>query len=404
MLTKRVTLSLTSSAHFINDGNVIILPIVYAFLASQFGFSNFIVGLLGAIFFAVSALASPVVSHLADRSERPLRLMGLGIFIWVIGLDFFGISIAYLNHNIYLIFLSVFLCGFASAFYHPLGGTAVSEAYGGNAGKALGINGSFGSIGRALYPTLTLLLFDFLGQSTVNMFETIAIISFISFIDAIPALFSDFPADEPAPKAEKINNNNNNNHTTNSIIYIIILLTVITIIRSLFTQGVGNFLPILLVDQGYDYNSTLGFILTVTLAPAVLGQPFFGYLSDKYDRRYLFGLSNIGSAISFYLFLTIPSLIWLISFGFFTYSLFPLTISLIGDVVPKKSSNLSSGIVWGIGASGGGALGPLVVGILTEFMSLSSSLKVITVLGFLSGFLVVLIPKTQKRGKTPMFK
>ena len=233
------------------------------------------------------------------------------------------------------------------------------------------------------------------------MFETIVIISFISLIDALPSLFSGHPSDEPAPKAV---NNSNNNSKVNSVMYVIFVLTFITILRSVFTQGVGNFLPTLLVRQGYDFSTTLGFVLTVSLAPAVFGQPIFGYLSDKYDRRYLFGLSNIGSAFFFYLFLTIPSIIWLVGFGFFTYSLFPLTISLIGDVVPKKSSNLSSGIVWGLGASGGGALGPLVVGFLTNYMFLNSALLAVTVLGFFSGFLVVFIPKTEKRGKTPMFK
>ena len=400
MSSKTITLSLTSTAHFINDGNVIILPIIYAFLLRQFGITNFIVGLLGALFFLISALASPVVSFLADRSHRPIRIMGLGILLWTIGLDLLGISIAYLNHNIFLIGASVFVCGFASAFYHPLGGTAVSEAYGGNAGTALGINGSMGSIGRALYPTLILFLFEFLGQTINNMFETIVIISIIALIDALPPLFYGYPMDEPAPKA--VSKNGNGNY--NTVYFIIFLLTFITIIRSLFTQGVVNFLPILLVNIGYDYNSTLGLAITIAVAPAIIGQPIFGILSDKYDRRLLFGLSNIGSALSFYMFLTIPKIIWLIGFGFFTFSLFPLTISLIGDVVPKGSSNLSSGIVWGIGASGGGALGPFIVGILTEFMTLTSALLIITVLGFLSGLLVVFIPKTEKRGKTPMFK
>lgn len=400
MLTKRLTLALTSSAHFINDGNVIILPVIYAFLAHQFGYSDFIVGLLGAVFFAVSALSSPVVSYMADHVHRPLRLMGFGILMWTVGLDLLGISIAYLNHNVFLVGISVVVAGFASAFYHPLGGTAVSEAYGGNAGSALGINGSLGSIGRAIYPALTLFIFDILGQSTVNMFETIVIISVIALLDALPSLLSGYPSDEPAHKMES----SNGNSRVNSVAYVIFILTFITILRSIFAQGVTNFLPTLLVRQGYSYSGTLGFVLTVTLAPAILGQPIFGYLSDKFDRRYLFGLSNMGSALSFYLFLTIPSIIWLVGFGFFTFSLFPLTISLIGDVVPKKSSNLSSGIVWGIGASGGGALGPLIVGVLSEFMTLTTALVVVSALGFISGFLVVFIPKTEKRSKTPMFK
>ena len=79
-------------------------------------------------------------------------------------------------------------------------------------------------------------------------------------------------------------------------------------------------------------------------------------------------------------------------------------LSLIGDLVPKGNSNLASGVVWGIGSSGGGAIGPVVVGFLAGFIGLSSSLLSVAILGFISGLLVYFIPKSEKRTKTPMFK
>ena len=401
-ISEKGTLLLTSTAHGINDGNNIALPVIYAYMASTFSFSLFYIGLFGGIFWAISALASPVVSYLADRSGNSIRVMGLGILLWGFGLDLFGIGLWLFNSNLLIIGASVVICGFSSAFYHPLGGTAVSKAYGGNAGTALGINGSMGSIGRALYPSLTLILFGILGNSPISMAETIFIISLVAILNAIPSLMS-----VPVVNDEKLANNNKSdieNSVKNKIVVVILFLTFITFMRSVFTQGVTQFLPTLLVsDFHYDFNSNFGFILTVTLAPPILGQPIFGLLSDKFDRRLLFGLSNIGSAISFLLFLEIPNLIWLIIFGFFTYSLFPLMISLIGDLIPKSSSNMSSGVVWGIGSAGGGALGPTIVGIFAGFMGLTSALLSVVVLGFLSGLLVVFIPKSQKRSKTKLF-
>lgn len=78
-------------------------------------------------------------------------------------------------------------------------------------------------------------------------------------------------------------------------------------------------------------------------------------------------------------------------------------LSLIGDLVPKNNSNMSSGIIWGIGAAGGGALGPFLVGTLSSFTNLTASLMVVTILGFFSGILVVFIPKSEKRSKTKLF-
>ena len=392
-------LILTSSGHFINDGNNIIMSLIYAFMVSPFGFSTLLIGILIGAFNIISAFASPVVSYLADRTGNPLRVMGLGILLWGIGLIFLGISIAYFDLNILLVSLSVVFCGFSSAFYHPLGGTAVSMTYGGNAGSALGMNGSFGSIGRALYPTLLLFLFDVLGHSTLSMFYTLIIISLISIGNALPALLAKPPENNIVKKESS-----SSVTATQSAMFFVFILTFITFLRSAFTVGVTNFLPTLLVlDFHYVYGSDLGFILTVTLAPPILGQPLLGYLTDKYDRRLLYGLSNIGSAISFLLFLTYPSVIWLMVYGFFTYSLFPLTISLIGDLVPKQSSNLSSGIVWGIGSSGGGAFGPILVGLLSGSIGLILSLLIMSILGFISGILVVLIPKSTKRSKVALF-
>lgn len=403
LITKRITLTLTSTAHAINDGNTILLPVIYAYMASTFGLSTIMIGILGGVFWGVSALAAPVVSYLADKSHNSIRIMGLGILIWGFGLDIFGVSIIYFNANLVIIFASVIITGFAFAFYHPLGGTAVSQMYGGNAGAALGLNGSMGSVGRALYPSLIIILFEFLGSTNNSMGLAIFIISLITLFNAIPSLLSRPEIDygEKAKKKEE----EMDPKVKRSLYVVIALLTIITVFRSVFTQGVTQFLPTLLtLDLGYQYNTNLGFILTVTLAPPILGQPLFGYLSDMFDRRLLFGISNIGSAISFYLFLVYPNIIWLISYGFFTYSLFPLMLSLIGDLVPKGNSNLASGIVWGIGSSGGGAIGPVIVGFLAGVIGLSTSLLAVTVLGFLSGLLVYFIPKSEKRSKTPLFR
>ncbi|MEM3516037.1 MAG: MFS transporter, partial [Saccharolobus sp.] len=75
---KRQILLLTSISHFINDGNSWFLPVTFTFLIEYLGISKLLVGILGSVFFAVSALASPLVTRIADKTESYSNMMGIG--------------------------------------------------------------------------------------------------------------------------------------------------------------------------------------------------------------------------------------------------------------------------------------------------------------------------------------
>jgi MFS family permease len=100
---------------------------------------------------------------------------------------------------------------------------------------------------------------------------------------------------------------------------------------------------------------------------AVIGQPFFGLLVDRLDKRWVLAFSSLGSAISILAYLAVSGAGWagegwLFAFGFFTFSGFPLLLSLVSDYVPRRSSSLANALVWGFGSTAGGALGPVLVG------------------------------------------
>lgn len=349
---KQRILTLTSISHFINDGNTWFLPVAFTFLIEYLGVLKVLIGILGGIFFGVSALASPLVTRIADKINLHSKIMGIGILLWGLSLILFGLSIQ-INSLPFIIF-SVALSGFASAFYHPLGAAMLSITYKGSAGIALGINGSMGSLGRAIYPSLTLTLFSIFHK---DMLLTALILGILSLVAAIPSLFIN---------VNLVKDDEHKNIAKSDIkspMIVVILLTIISLLRSIFAQGISQFLPTLLVENyGYSYNFDLGEAISIALAAAIIGQPLLGLLSDRIGRRIIYGISTAGAVISFLIFLKIPSLVLLSIFGFFTFSAFPLMLSIVGDLVPRGSASFANSLVWGLGVTGGGVIGPVLVG------------------------------------------
>lgn len=336
MSRNTAALTLTSVSHFINDGNTIVLPVLYTFLVKELGFSNFMVGVTAGVFSAVSAVAAPGVAAMSSRDVS--RFMGLGILCWGVGLIALGYSVS--SHVTSLVLASVAIAGFSSAFYHPLGAAILSLTFEGRAGTAMGVNGSMGSVGRALYPTITLLLFSL----TKAMPTVLYLLGAVSIASSIPSLTSTLGA---------MVGQGSNSIKERTPMGVVSLLTAISLLRSSFQQGVTQFLPTLLVTYfGFKYDVGLGGVLSATLAAAIVGQPLFGLMSDRFGRRLLFALAGAGSLASFFAFVAYPSLIWLVLFGVFTYSGFPITLSLVGDLVPRNSTGLSNSLVWGVGVSG----------------------------------------------------
>lgn len=390
---KQRILTLTSISHFINDGNSWFLPVTFTFLIEYLGISKFLIGILGGVFFGISALTSPLITRIADKTSSYSKIMGIGILLWGFSLILFGISIQI--NSLPFIILSVALAGFSSTFYHPLGAAMLSITYKGNAGIALGINGSMGSLGRAIYPTLTLALFAVLHR---NMTLTAVILGVVSLIAAIPSLIINVNLASKDDPKNVIKGN------MKSPIIVIILLTITALLRSVFTQGISQFLPTLLVENyGYSYNVNLGEAISIALAAAIVGQPILGLLSDRVGRRIIYGISTAGAVISFLTFLKIPSIILLSLFGFFTFSAFPLMLSIVGDFVPRNSASFANSLVWGLGVTGGGVIGPVIVGILAQMYNLILATELVSVVGLISALLIPFIPRPPKRSKVPLF-
>ncbi len=395
-------LTYTSLAHAANDGMAIFLSFVAAFLATSKGAPPVVVTAVAVVANGASVLLSPLVGRWADRSGRPGALIGLGIAIVSTSLlgFFAGLAFATGIPLLLAIGVSAFLMGLGTAFYHPLGGSILQASFDdGSRGKALGINGALGSAGRALFPAM----FSLAAVVLVG-YDPFVLFAAIGFAAAV-TVWLGLREQAAVGQKDAPERGRGRDVATRGVI----VLTVVVLVRSLATQGIAYYIPTFLsIEKGLGVGATLFIAVTTVYAPAIVGQPFFGLLVDRYDKRLVLGLSSAGAALAIAGAVYAQgslSIALLALFGFFTFSGFPLFFSLVADYVPRNSSSLGNGLVWGIGASGGSVFGPVVAGaiILTDYSRLGYAFDILAAVAMVSALGTFLIPKPHRSGKVPLF-
>jgi len=393
----------TSLGHFTNDGIGVFIPLIADILAFQRGAPTWQVTAVLVVYYLSSSLISTYVGRLADKSGRAGAMIALGIALLSTGILGFYVTLAFASSFLLpiLAILSSFLTGTGSAFYHPLGASILQRAFDQNTkGKALGVNGAMGSLGRAIYPSLFFVVAVVLTKPGA-----------LAFFGLIGFLFSFIIWQ--GLKNESIGFATSRSKTgqkaSESLTKGILALTIIAFVRSAAFQGITAYIPTYLSFQkGLAVTSALGIALTLMYASAIIGQPLFGIIVDRFDKRFVLTLSSTGSAFAIlgYLFASgVTGLLLLSLFGFFTLTGFPLLLSLASDYAPKDSSSLANALVWGIGSTGGSVVGPLITGIMNlgGYAHLGFSFEVMAFAALLSGVATVFMPKPEKSGRLPMF-
>ena len=408
-------LILTSLTHFVNDGVSMVPLSIFPLLLTLFGLAAPELGVVAAMWNVTSVIGSPAVGHLSDRFRRNGALLLGGLIMMAAGVIGTGWSISVgtvrslLPFDVYpaLVFFAA-IGGLGSAVTHPVGGTVLSQAYpSSKTGKALGLNGAVGSLGRALYPSIVVVLITSLNLS----YGVIA----LGFLGLIPAtLIGLFPlegarsstpgASDAAEALDREDKSGISAPLDRSAILNVLVLTTIAVIRGTFGQGVMAFLSIFIVQvQQYSFSFGVGVIMMIAIVLGVPGQIIFGHFSDVHRTASL-AVNTAGQSISiiFYLYTLsnpIISVACLALFGFFTYSSYPVFLSAVSDSVPSEFLSLSNAIVWGIGVLGGNSIGPLVVGLAvgTNLSLLPTIFLTLAMVSGLSTALVVFLPSRSRK-------
>ncbi len=390
-------LAFTSLGHLVNDGSTFFIPVIADIFSATNGLSVLEVSLMLTVFYLSSTLFSIYVGRWADRTGALGGLMALGIACIGVGLVGFFLIAEYTGGT--ELFALALLCnlvmGFGSAFYHPLGASIIQSAFGHRTeGRALGLNGAMGSVGRAVYPPIFLVAMAPV-LTTAGGFAVLGALA----IGAALLIWAGLARSKgSAEKREGARGSVRSSFTRPMII-----LLLVSFVRSASVFGVAQYAPTFLTNQrGLGLGSLLGVTIFAFYASAIVGQPLFGLLADRLDHRVVLAISTLGAAVSTFGYVGsggVVSVAWLSLFGFFAYSGFPLLMALASDYSSQSGSALGNSIVWGLGSSGGTALGPLLVYALAlnDYSKLGVSFEEMAVVAALSGIAALFIPKATNR-------
>ena len=376
-----------------NDGITFFVPIIEALLVSLNGLSLPEETALLVVYYLSATIFSLTVGRWADRTGALGKLMAVGIASLGLGMTGFYFVMVYTSGAELLILALAFnlVLGFGTAFYHPLGASILQAAFGRHtAGKALGVNGAMGSTGRTLFP----LLFSLLIVLSFTQPDSIATLGMVSMGGALVIWAGLARAGAGSERKEEVQA-----PIRSSLTKPMVMLLGVTFLRSASLFGVVEYAPTFLtVQRGLGTGSLFGVSLAAFYASAIVGQPFFGFLADRLDHRPVLAISTFGAAASVAGFLNtsgVTSIILLSSFGFFALTGFPLLMSLAADYSAQNASTFGNSLVWGIGSTGGNALGALLIiaAAPSGFTGLGFAFEVMAVLAAFSGVGALLIPK-----------
>jgi FSR family fosmidomycin resistance protein-like MFS transporter len=399
-------LGFTSLGHFINDGTVFFVPLIADIFANQGGVTPLELTLMFVIFYGSASILSAYVGRLADVTGGAGSLIAVGTTLLSLSMFTYYMTLSYATGTLFLGLMmgSAFIAGFGSAFYHPLGASLLQASFvDTQRGRALGLNGAFGSIGRALYPSMFFFVAIFL--STYGSLAFFGAVGMLASLGILLGLRS-----ERVQQVSGLAPAKESTRARDAMTSGIIILTLISFVRSAATSGITSWIPIFISTQkGLGVTGALGLTLTVMFSTAIVGQPFFGWLLDRYDRRIILAVSSAGSGLTIiaYLFTHgLAELLILAVFGLFTFTAFPLFLSLASNYEPEGSSSLGNALVWGLGTSGGSVIGPLITGalVLTNYQRLGFAFEIMAMGILISAAGTLFLPraKTRKPSKSPV--
>ena len=389
----------TSVAHFANDGNLYVFITLYPRLF-PLGSEGLLVGTLAGLQSLFSVVASPFVGRIADRKGNFSFLLPLGLSLMGVGIIGYSILPIFASGFTLFLYLVPFAIvgGAGSSFYHPLGGAVLHQKWQhGSIGRAMGLNGSIGSFGRALFPILVVSLVVYFQVPSVT---ALAIFAFAASAFVAYLLHSVKFAARPKTKQ-----GNESTVPIRKIISPIFTLTIVAFLREMFAFGIVIFIPNYLTSiTKFGYSIGLGLSFSLILGMSIAGQPVFGYLADHIGRRLALGISIAGASASILILLNVNNEIadvaLLASFGFFIFTGFPLVLPLANSIAVEGSGTMSGSIVWGIGDSSGATVGPILVGLLATYIfpgSLRSAYYVMALLVLASLAILPTVPKPRPK-------
>ncbi|MEM0143846.1 MAG: MFS transporter [Candidatus Parvarchaeum sp.] len=383
----------TSLAHFANDGNFLLFSILIVYFSKIPGVSITLLGLNAIFYNILYGIVSLPIGRLADRINNDKLLIFLGIVLEGSAAAFFGFGLLYTSSYLIFVILGSLALGTGQAFYHPIGASILSFSYSDKRlGTVLGVNGGFGSLGRALVPSfITFLILSF------GTFKGLEVLSVYTWILAFIILMGLNGFTRPGIKLHRRKRLVGKMPTDISRRLTKVIIPIF--LKGAFLMGSVTFVAKYL-DQVTGSVELTGIILTISFIPAIFGQPFFGYLTSRIGGRYVISITSILSLLVFIGFLTTINVVVLTALysilAFLLFNGFSVLLDYSYQLVPRKYYSTAYSLVWGLGNILGGAFG---IGLMTYFLTftgITNAMYYISVVLLISILFLPMLPKSLK--------
>ena len=379
--------------HLLNDALQSVVPALFPVLQNSMGLTFTQLGLIAFALNATSSLIQPVVGIMTDKRPSPYALpFGLT-------LSLFGIIGLALAPNFWVIIISVVFIGLGSAAFHPEGSRVAYMAAGNRRGLAQSIYQVGGNSGQALAPLMAAYILLPLGQIGVLWFTVVAAAAVILLL-YIAAWYKQQVANPVRPAKQKkttfIKRSEKNIENKRIITFSICLLIFLVFARSWFHAGITNFYAFYAIENYGIPIADSQLYIFVFLGAGAVGTFFGGPLADRFGKRLIISLSMLGSApLAVLLPFVGPIFAYILVaiIGFIILSSFSVTVVYAQELVPGRIG-LVSGLIVGL-AFGMGAVGSVALGVLADWVGLTSTILFTVCLPFI-GLLTFFLPSDQK--------
>ena len=367
---------LVSTSHALNHVYDTLLPVLYPTIISEFNLSYSLVGLL-VMGYRLSSGALQITMGFLGRFVRRKILLGVGM-IWQ---TLMNVSIS-VSNGFENVFVSRTLAGVGSSPQHPTGAAYIAENFSRKQiGRAMGLNLTAAQAGRFLAPFMGTLLLPIFGWRT-----TILVFSVPGLVVGVAFLF--------IAESKRSGNSSGLSSLTvlskglqevfrnRTVLMIMVLETVMA-----FRAGAADFIPSFLVRSIGMSSLEAGVLFTIFLGSGLPAPFFWGYLSDRFERRKILMLVMGMACILWYLLPygrnSIQFLVILIPLGFVCQGVGGLIQAYVAVATTRENRDLVYGIYFTL-AYTFGSFSPVIQGSLADSFGLQASFWYVALISVLA--------------------
>jgi FSR family fosmidomycin resistance protein-like MFS transporter len=370
-----VVLIMFMAAHAINDGYSWIIPPLLPSIREHFQLSYAETGAFYTFFrFLGDVLQAPAAYLVHFAPISTILVMGL---LWsVVGMFIASFSFSYGM----LVWVSAF-SGIGRATYHPLAVTMISRFFGREAlGRAIAFHLSGSSFGHVIGPLLVgMLLARYGWRLPIQVWSVLGILMGV-------VLFS------------FLKNQKEVLHATGKAFKLPFLSKSLAIylgavgIWGIAQTGVMAFLPLFLVDYRTFTKGNAATLYAMMALASTIARPFLGALMDRMGKRkpVLIGGFLIASfSILSLVILKYPltNYVSILLLGVFATGHSGLADTLMVEMIPSQRREETLGFIYTV-RMGMASLAPLIVGVISEQISLANTFLILAAVPLLTVFLL----------------